>query len=162
MLQIPTDNLYKFLAISGIVITFFSLWLFYNQVLTIRNSSVEIDKFEQLLENRESELQCQNDVLEIWSKELKNVNLLDDTDKKAFFEDYESEVHKYKKILEQYEKVIIELGSLEEYQSIRFDLFNLYKLFSPFGFTIGMLFMIFGFKHWDIEIKKVKKRNKKK
>ncbi len=129
MIKIPTDNLYKFVAISGLVIFSIGSILFYNTKNEIDQATYFIDLSQDVLNRKEVLLENMNE------ESLKI--LKDETNKTP--EEYDSWVQ------QEIKNILLDLGLENSIQN------NKIKV-SGYLILLGLILMLLGFLNWYFKL----------
>lgn len=180
-LQIPTDNLYKFIFVTGIVFIFSSSYLFVNKVSELNNqletveykqTLLEIDFYKDSLKNelQKEFINSKKETFEKNSQILKNRTI---SLEKKQLETFQYELGELEDSITAYSFALIEMqGNLyAKQQEIKFELrssdrlltqLKIFSVISIFGFIIGIATTLFGYQRWlfRIQIPSEKKQNK--
>jgi hypothetical protein len=142
MLNLPTDNLYKFLAISGLIITLFSFYYPFQKLHELQFLMIEIPSEAELLEFQNQYLRGRVNYLEERHKKEEDLSK-----KQAIYDDsYKSEI--------ELKKILVNIESNKKKLSVLLIEHQIYKGVSIIGVIFGVLLMVFGFRWWYQKIQK--------
>ena len=142
MLNLPTDNLYKFLAISGLVIAMFSVYYLFQKshelqfLIVEQKAELELQKYQ--MGRYDEKFKLQEEQLSTEETSEKKRSVLDNIDK---------DLIEYAKAQTNSEL------NLAKIKILHHEYFY-YKVTGITGFILGLFLMVFGFVLWYKKIQK--------
>jgi len=156
MLNLPTDNLYKFLAISGLVIVMFSIYYPFQKDHELKFLLIDIDseiKLKELqityLETKSGLLKQELDKIEKMLNENDQIpdKELHRTKMQTMYDDF------YKSVLELHKSNINIIKDTEKSQLLNKEL-EVYKIIGIVSLVLGIIVMVGGFWVWYIKVQR--------
>lgn len=149
----PTDNLYKFLSIAGLLTYLLSSYYSYTKFNEYQSSLIEhniiIDKSNATGKKLLQTVQDENEVVKSISNELKQ-GKFDSTKNAKFDSGYKITLGD----IENYETALLSEKGLSAKLDIQREELNTILSYCDWGIRIGRAFMFFGFLFWYMKIQK--------
>ena len=142
MLNLPTDNLYKFLAISGLVIAMFSVYYLFQKshelqfLIVEQKAELELQKYQ--MGRYDEKFKLQEEQLSTEETSEKKRSVLDNIDK---------DLIEYAKVQTNSELNLAKIKILHHE-------YIYYKVTGIIGFIFGLFLIVFGFVLWYKKIQK--------
>jgi len=155
MLTPPTDNLYKFCSISGLVIILICMYFGINSIQELEAESINLN----------TDVQVFTLEMRFLSRDIDLINFKIEEETKKAKEDINFTDLPHQQELDIYQQKLVEQGKKQLLIDGKIDLINkklwwmhMYKIFFPLFNVFGLLLGVYGFKNWITIQKKMDKK----
>ena len=159
-IPLPTDNLYKFVALSGVVMVLVSIYLAYTKTLEVNLAANDADEQNDILnlemETIQGELKKLNDFREVISKKTKSENLDDKREAIELVElvDFDDRIESLKILRKEFRISSARFISNERRFKEQLDIAAKLRMVCLFTGGIGAVMAFFGFIFWYRRVQK--------
>ncbi len=166
MIQPPTDNLYKFCAITGLIIIIIPTYFTYSQIDKLQLEIIDLETEANVLnvetEQLEKEASQYGNELQKKEKDLQNAQV-DEGNPEKLIEVIESAKNLtdqnladvFIKNVQEFKKRSIQVDGKKQKMDAKLNALKFYVSFTAFTFIIGTALAFFGFKKWHTMQKKL-------
>lgn len=147
MMSPPTDNLYKFCAISGLIIFFFSFYYPFTKIQNIQLDTINLEKENEIFNIDNEYLQRKIDTMKIQIEAAINENL-DDLAYVQKYPDHKNKIEEIDENIKNQRKKQIYINknvSIIKKNFFWLDVYNTLGIFPP---IVGVFIAIYGFAKW--------------